>query len=149
MAGADRTLKAVAALAWFAGAAAAAPDPGFDRLPDAAAALAAAREAAQSEPSAPAEGEGAIWVSVGRNDLVQPSWTGSPLGAPVLTSQRAAVFRVPVDKLPELSHFMHDKFGRCGGFFAHESRSQAEQDLAAPPPAPSETFTVDQGDVVR
>ncbi|MBI4347226.1 MAG: M20/M25/M40 family metallo-hydrolase, partial [Elusimicrobia bacterium] len=25
----------------------------------------------------------------------------------------------------------------------------AEQDLAAPPPAPSETFTVDQGDVVR
>lgn len=155
----SRTIGVLAAgLAAFAGLAAwAAPDPVFDGGVDAKAALAAAREAAADEPGVigkytlpdPGAGDGAIWVSVGRTDIIQPSWIGSPLGSPVLTSPRAAVYRMALDRLPELSHFMHEKFGRCGGYFAHESKQDAEADLAGQPASQGGPYTLDQEAVVK
>lgn len=60
-----------------------------------------------------------------------------------------AVLAVPEAALDALSHDMHERHGRCGGYMVHDSRAEAEAALA-PPPAPRDvTYTLDRGDVVR
>lgn len=145
-------LGSAAALAAFAAhGGAAGRSPEFDQGVEVRSVLdeARGRASASPVPEAPAPvpeppEDGGLWVSFGRSDLVHPSGSGFPLSAPVLTSPRTAVFRVAEDQLPQLAEFMHERFGRCGGFFAHQSRQEAEADLSDPPPSRAAAYTIDQ-----
>lgn len=96
-------------------------------------------------------GVGEVWISVGKDDLGRLSASDAPpLGRAVMSSARASVFRVAEEDLARISAFMHDKFHKCGGFFAHSTRAEAEADLAAPArPTAVAAYTIDQGAVVR
>ncbi len=98
-----------------------------------------------------AAGTGEVWISVGKDDLGRLSASETPmLGRPVSTSSRASVFRVLEDDLGRIATLMHDRFHKCGGFFAHSTREEAEADLSAPAVSPAAlAYTVDQGAVVR
>jgi leucyl aminopeptidase len=39
------------------------------------------------------------------------------------------LMKVREDKIPEISHMMHEKFKRCGGFFRHDSLAEARGQL--------------------
>ncbi|TBR22510.1 M20/M25/M40 family metallo-hydrolase [bacterium] len=143
-------------LAAAVGIQAAVTGPDFDQGVAAKPALAAAKAAARLEgalsgveQAPPPPEEGVVWISVGKDDLTHPSGVDIPLGAPVMSSARASVYRVTEDRLPAIAEQMHDKFHKCGGFFAHGTREEAAKDLQAPPPAAAVAFTVDQGAVVR
>lgn len=98
---------------------------------------------------APAPASGQVWISVDPADL--PKLKDSPLAGRVaaLSGERASVFRVPVESLPELSELMHERFGRCGGFFAYDSKEEAAEALSASPPAAASAYTIDQASVVK
>ena len=98
-----------------------------------------------------AAGVGEVWISVGKDDLGRLSAADAPaLGKPIAASSRASVFKVAEDDLARIAAFMHEKFHKCGGFFAHATREEAEADLAAPPrPTGVGVYSVDQGAVVR
>ncbi|MBI3299975.1 MAG: M20/M25/M40 family metallo-hydrolase [Elusimicrobia bacterium] len=85
--------------------------------------------------------QGALWISVGSEDL---SKAVLPLGIPVVSSARAAVFKVSEDSIVQIADMMHERFGKCGGFFAYDNRAEAEADLAAPPAAAGGPYTLDQ-----
>ena len=87
---------------------------------------------------------GSLWISLGGSDLGTLDESAFPLGAPVSKSSRAAVYEMPVEMLPLLSQFMHEKFNRCGGFFAHRTRQEAEKDLSQPVKASGGPYTLDQ-----
>lgn len=135
-------MAAVGSLALLAAVAAAAGFPAFDQGVQSRPLLDEARAAA---------GVGEVWISVGKSDLGRFTAAELPaLGKPVMSSARASVFRVAEDELGRIAGLMHEKFHKCGGFFAHATREEAAADLAAPPPSPSAmAFTVDQGAVVR
>lgn len=91
-----------------------------------------------------------VWVTIGAEDLPELSKAKSlPLAAPVAVSDRAGLFRVLESKLPDIGEFMHAKFNRCGGFFAHETRESAETDLAAPASAAEGSYTIDRKEIVE
>lgn len=134
-------MAAAGSLALLAAVAAAAGFSPFDQGPSASALLSEAKENA---------GAGEVWISVGKDDLGGISAREAPaLGRPVSTSSRASVFRVAESALPDVASLMHDKFHKCGGFFAHATREEAEADLAPPPAAAPRSYSVDQGAVVR
>ncbi|MDX6768887.1 MAG: M20/M25/M40 family metallo-hydrolase [Elusimicrobiota bacterium] len=135
-------VAAAGSLALLAAVAAAAGFPGFDSGVSVRPLLDEAKAAA---------GTGEVWISVGQDDLGRLSAAEAPmLGRPVSTSSRASVFRVLEDDLARVATLMHDKFHKCGGFFAHATREEAEADLSAPAPSPAGfAYSVDQGAVVR
>lgn len=122
-------------------------EPDFDRRASPASALEAARAASAPEPAAGAPlGGDEVWITVGGHDIRHPEWASLGLGQPELVTADAALYRVPASALPRLADFMHERFGRCGGFFAYENRQRAESDLFAPrAAAPSGPYTIDQG----
>lgn len=94
-------------------------------------------------PAPPAD----VWVTVDKADLAAP---GFPLsGSPVAEAGGAAVYRAKPDMLPVLAQWAHDRFNRCGGFFAHETKASALNALrpAAAPAAGS--YTLDQQAIVK
>lgn len=134
-------MAAAGSLALLAAVAAAAGLAGFDQGVSATALLGEAKENA---------GTGDVWISVGKEDLGRISAREAPaLGRPVSASSRASVFRVAESELPNVASLMHEKFHKCGGFFAHSTREEAEADLAPPAPASPQSYTVDQAAVVR
>jgi bacterial leucyl aminopeptidase len=136
-----RLAAAAGSLAILAAVAAAGRLGGFDQGVSSSDALSEARRSA---------GAGEVWISVGREDLGRISVSDLPsLGRPVSASGRASVFRVPEAELHRIASLMHDKFHKCGGFFAHGTREEAEADLAPPPAAPAAAYTVDQAAAVR
>src|SRR5437763_1756615 len=112
----------------FAGATA----PDFDNGVEIASILKEARAKAKEFAALKAQGVktkgGSLWVSLGGSDMGALTASDFPLGAPVAKSNRASVFELPAELLPLLSQFMHEKFNRCAGYFAHATRSQAEAD---------------------
>lgn len=127
-------------------------DQGVDVRPSLAAAKAAARlEGALSgvEQAPPPPEDGVVWISVGKEDLTRPQGIDLSLGQPVMSSARASVYKVAEDRLPSIAEQMHERFKKCGGFFAHGTREEAAKDLTPPPPAAAATYSVDQGAVVR
>lgn len=143
-------------LAAAVGLQAAGSGPDFDQGVDPKPALVSARAEAKLagalsgvEQAPPPPEEGVVWISVGKEDLTHPAGMEIPLGVPVLSSGRASVYRVSEDRLPQIAEQMHDKFKKCGGFFAHATREEAAKDLQAPPPAAAGAFSVDQQALVR
>ncbi|MBI5240299.1 MAG: M20/M25/M40 family metallo-hydrolase [Elusimicrobia bacterium] len=117
-------------------------------------ALKAARERTKDLPSLPgrveAAADGPLWITLASSDVGALETQMLPLQAPVARSDRAEVYRVSPELLPALSSFMHEKFHRCGGFFAHRSREEAEGDLAAPVRAAAAgPYVMDQRAVVE
>jgi len=95
------------------------------------------------------EGQKLLWVTIGANDLPLLSQAkGLPLAAPVMVSDQAGLFRIQEEKLLDIGKFMHEKFNRCGGFFAHETREEAEQDLEAPGASATGDYTIDRKEIV-
>lgn len=92
---------------------------------------------------------GTEWVSIGASDVSLLEDSAFPLGAPAAKNGRAAIFEMPDELLPLLSQFMHEKSNRCGGFFAHRTKSEAEKDLAPAPKAAGASYTIDQQSWVR
>lgn len=118
--------------------AAAAPQPDFDQGVSAAPLLEDARQ------NASIPGEGPIWVSLGSADIAPARAAGLPLGAAVRATDSAAVFEVGAGLLPRLSDFMHEKFGRCGGFFAYRTRAAAESAFTPSVVRKGGPYTLDQ-----
>lgn len=93
--------------------------------------LAATAPAAADSPIAGDE----VWITLGADAFATASrlFVAGPEG---LALARAAevegvvLTRVPRSQLPALSARIHDELRRCGGFFAHESRAEAEAALA-------------------
>ncbi len=148
-------LLGLSAAAAFAAAAAAAQAPEFDQGVKVRPVLEAARTSAGMSASPdgvekipPVADEGAVWISVGADALAHPAEVSLPMGVPVLANGRAAVFKVSADRLPEISGYMHEHFKRCGGFFAHDSRAEAEADLASSAASGGGDYTLDQQAVV-
>ncbi|MEK7384602.1 MAG: M20/M25/M40 family metallo-hydrolase [Elusimicrobiota bacterium] len=131
-----RILAAVLLTVRFA---AAAPHGDFDQGVLVTPLLEDARQSAKTAPD-----EGALWISLGSSDLVMARATGLPLGSPVRASDSVAVFEVSPDLLPRLSDFMHETFGRCGGFFAYRTRVEAESALSARTATKGGAYTLDQ-----
>ena len=122
----------------------------FDRgtAPVLEAAKAGAKEGAslkgQELPAAPA-----LWVTLGKADIPKLGALGFPLGPAILSSERAAIYRVDADKLGQLSAFMHETFGRCAGFFAHDTKAEAQADLKDPVARASMAYILDQSAIVK
>ena len=91
-----------------------------------------------------APAEESVWVSFGREDLRDARWSELGLGEPAALGERSAIYELPVSALPELAQKMHERFHRCGGFFAHATRREAEGDLRPHAAAPALAYTVDQ-----
>ncbi|MBI3549669.1 MAG: M20/M25/M40 family metallo-hydrolase [Elusimicrobia bacterium] len=87
------------------------------------------------------------WISVATEDVVSLKAAGFLMSAPLAQSGRAAIYQVSEASLPQISRHMHERFHRCGGFFAHRTLDDAKRDLSDPPEgaAPAGPFTVDQG----
>lgn len=122
--------------------------PDFDQGVAAASLLEKAREGSQAEPE-PLRQEGSLWVSFGASDLRHVNSRGFPLTAPVVSNERTVIFQINPERLPELAHFMHERFNRCGGFFAHDTRSEAEIDLDEPVTRTAGPYSLDQQSVVE
>jgi leucyl aminopeptidase len=143
-------------LAAAVGLQAAGSGPDFDQGVDVSPVLRAAKAAAKLqsalsgvEQAPPPPEEGVVWISIGKEDLTRPQGIDIALGVPVLSSARASVYRIGEDRLPSIAEQMHEKFKKCGGFFAHGTREDAAADLAAPPPSAAAAYSVDQAAVVR
>lgn len=137
----------------FAGEGGGAKGPDFDQGTPIASILKEARAVAKNAAGLKAKGvktaAGSAWVSLGSGDVGILDADTFPLGEAVASSSRAKVFELPAEMLPLLSKFMHEKFNRCGGFFTHRTRQEAEQDLAGPARASGGPYTIDQQNWVR
>jgi leucyl aminopeptidase len=112
-------------------------------------AVSALDDASFGAASVPSPAGADVWVSFDRADLGRPEAAKFPLSSPILSTSKTELFRVPPSMLPLLSEFMHDKFNRCGGFFAYRTKAKAQAALAAKPAAAmSGPFTLDQQAVV-
>ncbi|MDE2293291.1 MAG: M20/M25/M40 family metallo-hydrolase, partial [Elusimicrobia bacterium] len=116
----------------------------------------AARAGAEAEPGLsgseklpPAPEKGALWISVGKDDLARPAAAELPLGTAVAQSATAAIYKISPSAVLQVSRLMHEKFHKCGGFFAHATEAQAEADLKPAPAANGGPYTLDQQAVVR
>ncbi len=83
-----------------------------------------------------------VFVSFDHADLAAAQ--GFPLANPVLTDGRTAVYQIKPDMLPVLSQFMHDNFNRCGGYFAHRSRGEAQAAMRPSAISAGGPYTLDQ-----
>jgi bacterial leucyl aminopeptidase len=147
----SRLISAVVAVlvpACAVAAQAGADAPSFDNGVEISSIIKEAKARAKEFASAKASGAktkgGSQWISLGRADLGALDASTFPLGEPVAKSDRSEIFEMPDELLPLLSQFMHEKFNRCGGFFAHRTRQEAEQDLSAPVRAAGGPYTIDQ-----
>jgi leucyl aminopeptidase len=77
-------------------------------------------------------------------DLARPQAASFPLSSPILADSRTSVFKVAPDMLPVLSQFMHDKFGRCAGFFASRTKAGARAAMKAASRTAGGPYTLDQ-----
>lgn len=124
------------------GSVASATEPAFDSGVKARPVLEKAKRSSVAVPSAePAERS--VFVTLSQADLAVSGWEGLDLGQPVVTGQRAMVFRVPERSLARIAEFMHEKFQRCGGFFAHDSKAEAEATLEPRARVTSFDYTLD------
>lgn len=114
------------------------------RMRLATAALAVAASGWATEPA-----DEGVWISLARADLPGLAAAGVAMGASIQSDARLAIYRVDPALLPVLSSAMHERFNKCGGFFAHATRAEAETDLKAVAAPAGENPTVDQGSVVR
>lgn len=130
------------------------PFPDYEHGVDAAPYFQAAKKAAGT-PTGTVLGDGSggekmLWVTIGAADLPLLSQAKAlPLAAPVAVSDRAGLFRIHEEKLLDITQFMHDKFNRCGGFFAHETREEAERDLQASASAAAGDYRIDRKEIVE
>ncbi|MDX2089216.1 MAG: M20/M25/M40 family metallo-hydrolase [Kofleriaceae bacterium] len=68
----------------------------------------------------------------------------------VLTARDGvALLAFDADDLEALSHAMHEKHGRCGGFMLHDSRADAEAALVAAPARTPIEYTLDRASQVE
>ncbi len=70
-------------------------------------------------------------------------------GALIAEGDEAAVLEVDASELDAISHVMHDQYGRCGGFFAHDSLAEARAALQPPPRVQAIDYTIDHAPVVE
>src|SRR5262249_26760225 len=61
----------------------------------------------------------------------------------------ASVLEVDEHELDDISHLMHEQFGRCGGFMAHDSLDDARMALVAQVWPPKIDYTIDHQPVVQ
>ena len=100
--------------------------------------------------SAPMHAQGAPSVKAGGRTVwaaFDPADVGAdfPITSPVAQSGSASIYQIDEDKLPAIARFMHEKYHRCGGFFAYRTRAEAEKSLApALAPAAGGPYTIDQ-----
>lgn len=97
----------------------------------------------QAEP--PSTDDQRVWITIG-SDVASKAANKNNIGLdltflPAAISKRAdaRVASLPANQIDKLSHFMHESFNRCGGFFFHESKQQA---IAYANQAVPETLTV-------
>jgi leucyl aminopeptidase len=124
------------------------PAPDFDQgaavAPILKEAQAKAKEIANLKAHGVSPKGGSLWVSLGGSDIGALDESAFPLGSPVEKTTRASLYEMPVEMLPLLSQFMHEKFNRCAGYFAHRTRQDAEKDLSQPVKATGGPYTLDQ-----
>lgn len=128
---------------------------GEQGLPSADKVIKEARARASSTPSA--EGvmkersdADVLFATFSTADLPALRKAGVRLDSPVIESNGEAVYPISQDDLPAISGVMHEVFKRCGGFFAHETKAQAQAALRpAPVRAKAAEYTIDQQAWIR
>ena len=144
------TLSLVAAAALGA---AAAERADFDAGPRVDPLLKEARTGAEQTPEASGKPIGvvaakaaadSVWLSFDPRDLSTLRKAGLLPAFSAEENKQAALFQVSADLVPKLSAFMHETYHRCGGFFAHATKAQAEKDMTKTGARTAETFVIDQ-----
>ena len=71
-----------------------------------------------------------VWVTLDQ-DAIKYLSTFFPIstGQNFQSNDGIASIKISEKKIPFLSHLMHEKFNRCGGFVYHESKTEAEATL--------------------
>jgi len=93
-----------------------------------------------------------VYVSVGSDALPDVSALAARHGAPMQllgAGDGVAVVALEDDELDGLAHVMHEKFGRCGGFIAHDSLADARAVLHPPLARPALDYTLDRRGLVE
>jgi bacterial leucyl aminopeptidase len=92
-----------------------------------------------------------VYISVGADALTDVHALAAKQGhyADVLaTGDQVGVLAVDADELDAISHLMHEQYGRCGGFLAHDSLAEAQAALTPPPKLAAIDYTIDHAPVV-
>ena len=92
-----------------------------------------------------------VYISVGADALSDVRALAAKQGqyADVLASgNEVAVLAVDANELDDISHLMHEQYGRCGGFIAHDSLEDARAALTPPPRVAAIDYTIDHAPVV-
>jgi bacterial leucyl aminopeptidase len=93
-----------------------------------------------------------VYISVGADAVTAVHALAATQGqyAGVLaTGDQVAVLEVDANELDNISHLMHEQFGRCGGFLAHDSLADARAALTPPPSVAAIDYTIDHAPVVE
>ncbi|HEY5925049.1 MAG TPA: M20/M25/M40 family metallo-hydrolase [Kofleriaceae bacterium] len=92
-----------------------------------------------------------VYISVGSDAVTSVRAVAAMQGAPAEVLEAGgdvAVLAVEPGELDDISHVMHEEFGRCGGFMAHDSLADARAALH-PQPQLVVDYTIDHRPVVE
>ena len=92
-----------------------------------------------------------VYISVGTDALQSVRAVAAVEGAPaelIEADADVAILAVEPGELEDISKVMHEQFGRCGGFLAHDSLGDAHAALH-PLAAQPVDYTIDHGPVVQ
>jgi leucyl aminopeptidase len=90
-----------------------------------------------------------LWVTMDPEEALAVGASGVLPEALTAFDLSHGLYRVSEDRLPDLSAYMHDTFGRCGGFFTYRTRAEAEAGVSASKSVlESGPYTIDQKAVV-
>ncbi|MBI2603660.1 MAG: M20/M25/M40 family metallo-hydrolase [Deltaproteobacteria bacterium] len=93
--------------------------------------------------------EGQVIISVGSDAIPALAGYFANDEALLVREKNVSILRVPEKELPFLSHLMHEKFGRCGGFFVEDSFQTALSAMRERFVSNDEAYTIDQAERVK
>jgi leucyl aminopeptidase len=95
---------------------------------------------------------GRVYITVGTDAASSVHALAAKQGdyAQLLEAGRdAAILAVDSSELDTISHLMHEQYGRCGGFMAHDSLDDARAALHPRPTLATVDYTLDRGAIIE
>lgn len=118
--------------------------------------LAVVGSCSQTSPKDESLGPDEVWITIGSDavDDVQEFLASEPEKSVVYAaSDRATVIKAKRAHLPRITHFMHERFNRCGGYVVHDSYAEAFDELDDKRPrgtsAKAVNYTIDHATAVN
>jgi len=122
--------------------------------------LALSGSCVQTSPRDQSPGPDEVWITIGTDAVIDvQEFLASEPGETVVhkSSEHATILAVKPDHLPRITHFMHEKYNRCGGYMVHDSYAEAarevDRELSSERPAGTSpkavNYTIDNGTAVN